>query len=238
MGSTGPAATVRTLAAAALRAPLAARARAELGFCLVAVLTGLGVLVVLIALLVPGNDRSVTRAVVIAGVLVPLAVATGLARRLGAAQRRLAERLLGERTAPPPPRRPGRSLVGRLRAGLRDGPGWRAIAYTVLQLPVAFVGLYALWLWADGLANLTYPFWWGMFRNHPPGVTLSPVLVGTPFPGRFLPVATYPGTFAAFGTGLVMVLAAPWVTRAVVGADRWLLRGLLGQGRLARGRAA
>ncbi|HJW62617.1 MAG TPA: histidine kinase, partial [Actinomycetes bacterium] len=87
--------------------------------------------------------------------------------------------------------------------------------------------------WAAGLANLTYPFWWGLFRNHPPGVRLSPVLVATPFPGRVLHVATYPGTFLAFAIGAAMVLGAPWVARAVVAADRWLLRGLLGQGRLA-----
>ena len=141
--------------------------------------------------------------------------------------------VLGERVAPPPPARPARGMPGRLGAGLRDGPGWRALAYTLLKLPLAAAGLYAVFLWAAGLANLTYPFWWGLFRNHPPGVRLSPVLVATPFPGRVLHVATYPGTFAAFAIGAVMVLAAPWVTRAVVAADRWLLRGLLGPGRLA-----
>jgi signal transduction histidine kinase len=92
---------------------------------------------------------------------------------------------------------------------------------------------YAVFLWAAGLANLTYPFWWGLFRNHPAGVRLSPVLAGTPFPGRVLHIGTYPGTFLAFATGVAMVLAAPWVTRAVVAADRRLLRGLLGPGRLA-----
>jgi signal transduction histidine kinase len=59
------------------------------------------------------------------------------------------------------------------------------------------------------------------------------VLVGTPFPGRVFHVGTYPGTFLAFAVGAAMVLAAPWVTRAVTSADRWLLRGLLGPGRLA-----
>ena len=98
---------------------------------------------------------------------------------------------------------------------------------------MAAAELYAVFLWAAGLANLTYPFWWGLFRNHPPGVRLSPVLVATPFPGRVLHVATYPGTFLAFAIGVAMVLVAPWVTRAVVAADRRLLRGLLGPGRLA-----
>ena len=31
-----------------------------------------------------------------------------------------------------------------------------------------------------------------------------------------------------------MLLAAPWAARAVTSADRWLMRGLLGPGRLAQ----
>jgi signal transduction histidine kinase len=233
MGTTGPVTPMIAPVRAALREPLSRRARRELLFCLVGVLVGLAVLAVVVALLAPGTAESVTRAAVIVAVLVPLALATGLARRLGAAHHRLAERLLGERVAPPPSARPATGRLGRLGVGLRDGPGWRALAYTLLKPPVAAAGLYAVFLWAAGLANLTYPFWWGLFRNHPPGVRLSPVLVATPFPGRVLHVATYPGTFLAFATGVAMVLAAPWVTRAVVAADRWLLRGLLGPGRLA-----
>jgi signal transduction histidine kinase len=233
MGSTGPVTSLIALASAALREPFGRRARGELLYCLAGVLVGMAVLAVIVALLVPGTAESVIRAAVITAVLVPLALATGMARRLGAAHRRLAARLLGVRIAPPPPARPRRGPLGRLGVGLRDGPGWRALAYTLLKLPLAAVELYAVFLWADGLANLTYPFWWGLFRNHPPGVRLSPVLVGTPFPGRVFHVGTYPGTFLAFAVGAAMVLAAPWVTRAVTSADRWLLRGLLGPGRLA-----
>jgi signal transduction histidine kinase len=233
MGTTGPVRPVIGLTRAALGEPFSRRARRELRFCLVGVLIGLAVLAVVVALLVPGTAESVARAVTIVALLLPLALATGGARRLGAAYRRLAERLLGERIAPPAPASLATGVLGRLGVGLRDGPGWRALAYTVLKLPVAAAGLYAVFLWAGGLANLTYPFWWGLFRNHPPGVRLSPVLAATPFPGRLLQVATYPGTFLVFAVGVAMVLVAPWVTRAVVAADRWLLRGLLGPGRLA-----
>jgi len=233
MAATGPVTPMIALARVALREPFTRRARDELLFCLVGVLVGLAVLAVVVALLVPGTARSVTRAGAIVAVLLPLALATGMARRLGAAHRRLAERLLGERIPPPPPARPRQGPLGWLGAGLRDGPSWRAVAYTLLKLPIAVIELYAVFLWADGLANLTYPFWWGLFRNHPPGVRLSPVLVGTPFPGRVLHVGSYPGTFLAFVVGAAMVLAAPWVTRAVVSADRRLLHGLLGPGRLA-----
>ncbi len=121
-----------------------------------------------------------------------------------------------------------------LDARLRDGPGWRAVAYLLLKLPLALFELYAVGVfWAAGPVNLTYPFWWQSFRNHPSDVHLSPVTVITPFDpfgnGHFR-VATFPGTFAAFAAGAGMLLAAPWVTRAVVTADRWLIRSLLGPG--------
>jgi signal transduction histidine kinase len=245
MDSTRPVATVATvpsgrqpggrlvtLARAVVREPVTHRARCELLFCLVGVLHLLAGVALAVALLVPGTAQSVARAVVIVGLLLPLVLATPIARGLGAAHRRLAVRLLGERVAPPP-LRSGPGLFGRLGAGLRDGPGWRAIAYLLLKLPVAVLESYAVYVWTAGLANLTYPFWWGLFRNHPPNVRLRPVLVSTPFPGRWLHVDSFPGTFLAFAVGTAMVLAAPWVTRAVTSADRWLIRGLLGPGRLA-----
>jgi signal transduction histidine kinase len=49
-----------------------------------------------------------------------------------------------------------------------------------------------------------------------------------------LHIATFPGTFAAFAAGAAMVFAAPWVARAGAAADLWLMRGLLGPGRLAQ----
>jgi signal transduction histidine kinase len=229
-GSGAPA----TLARATVLAPVTRRAGHELLFCLIGVLHLLAGIVLATALLVPGTAVSAARAVVIVALLLPLVLATGVARGLGAAHRRLAVRLLGERVAPPPPLRPGRGIAGRLGAGLRDGPGWQAIAYLLLKLPVAVLEAYAVSVWAAGLANLTYPFWWGLFRNHPPNVRLRPVPVSTPFPGRALHVATFPGTFLALALGVAMVLAAPWITRAVVAADRWLIRSLLGPGRLAQ----
>jgi hypothetical protein len=73
------------------------------------------------------------------------------------------------------------------------------MAYLLAKLPVGLIELYAVSLWIGGLVNLGYPLWWGEFRNHPPGVRLSPVPVFTPFgwfgEGTFR-VATLPGTFA------------------------------------------
>ncbi|HZA84501.1 MAG TPA: sensor domain-containing protein, partial [Actinomycetes bacterium] len=235
----GPAALARAL----VREPFTRRARLELLFCLAGIPLGLCVLVVpywgvgfalAVALLAPAYGSTwVAGVAALLGLLLLVVLATRIARGLGAVHRRLAARLLDEQVAPPPPR-PGRGVLGRLGAGLRDGPGWRAVAYQLLKLPAAVLESYAAFLWIAGLANLTYPFWWGLFRNHPPGVTLGPVLAASPFPGRALHIATFAGTFAAVAVGAAMLLAAPWVTRAVVAADRRLLRGLLGPGRLAQ----
>jgi len=242
---------VRGIGAAA-QATYSARALRELLFCAAEVPLGLSILVVpvaltglpvLVTLLVsgahPGHQQAQPAgpagfAVVAAlFVLVALLVlAPRLARRLTAVHRRLAGRVLGEQIAGPKPIR-SRGPVSWLGATLRDGPGWRAAGYLLVQLPLAVLGCYAVVIWwAAGLVNMTYPLWWAWFRNHPPGVRLSPVPVLTPF--GVLHVATLAGTFAAFAAGGLMVAAAPWLTRAVVRADLWLMRGLLGPGRLER----
>jgi len=157
-------------------------------------------------------------------------VATGGARRLCSAFRRLATRLLGEPIAEASPLRASGSISNRVAARFRDAASWRAIAYTLLRPPMSLLELYAISYWA-GLIGLTYPFWWRLFRNHPPNTQLGPVPFITPF-GQFW-VRGFPGTLLVFAVGVATVLAAPWVTRAIVSVDRWLLRGLLGPGRLA-----
>ena len=238
----------------AARAPFTARARRELLFCLIEVPLGLVVVAVPVVLAgVPltasllaqrfspsGRPPQAHPAGVVAifgGMLVILLLllvilAPRAARGVGAWHRQLAARLLGERVAGPPPVRAARGVVRRLDAALRDGPGWRAVAYLLLKLPVTAGEMYAVFLAAAGLASLTYPFWWRLFRNHSPGVQLRPVPVLTPF-GSFR-VATFPGTFAAFAAGAAMLLAAPWVARTAASADCWLMRGLLGPARLAQ----
>jgi signal transduction histidine kinase len=230
--------------ARAVREPFSRRSRRELGFCLVGVplgfsLIGIGLCVlapaVAVALIEPELNSTwrAALATVAWGILLILLL-TRIARRLGVVHRRLALRLLDDRIEAPPPLRRGKGVVGWLGAGLRDGTGWRAVAYLLLKLPVAVLECYAVFLWAAGLVNLTYPFWWGLFRNHAPDVQLSPAAVSTPFPGRVLHVGTFAGTFLALAIGGAMVLAAPWVTRGVVAADRWLMRGLLGPSRLTQ----
>jgi signal transduction histidine kinase len=243
----GPAAL--TAARAALRAPFTVRAVRELLFCLVEAALGLVVLVAPFALALAvglltapksagrgSRGQPVVFLPAVAVLLVILALLVialpRIGRWLSAAHRRLAARLLGAVIGQPLPPRPGRGLAGRLAALLRDGPGWRAAAYLLVQLPVMVAEIYAVFFAAVGLANLSYPFWWPLFRNHPPGTVLQPVPVLTPF-GSF-GVTTQAGTFAAFAAGAAMLLAAPWVARGAAAADCWLMRGMLGPGRLAQ----
>ena len=214
----------------ALAAPFGRRAHTDLLACAVGLVSGVAVAVVVWASLVPGTAESVARALVILPLLAVVLVATGAARGLGAASRRLAARLLGTRVAEPPPIPRGGRRLDRMRARLGDGVSWRALAYLLAKLPLVMLQTYALLYWA-GVANLTYPFWWGLFRNHAPGIRLRPVWFLTPF-GVFR-VATLPGTFVVAVAGVAMLLAAPWVTRAVTSLDGWLVRALLAPGRLA-----
>jgi len=241
------------LARTVARTPFTARAGRDLLFCVIGVPLGLCVLMIpavvsslpfLVTLLTSGSHPAPHQAhpagviaflgAAVLFVLVALLVlAPRIGRGLGAVHRWLARGLLGEHITGPPPIRRGRHPVSWVAAALADGPGWRAVAYLLLKLPIAVFGCYAavLW-WGAGLAAMTYPLWWPWFRNHPPAVHLSAVPVLTPF--GVLHVATFAGTLAAFAAGVGMVAAAPWVTRAVVTADRWLMRGLLGPGRLAQ----
>ena len=196
----GPLTPAVAWARAALLAPVSRRARNELLFCLAGVPLGLGLAGVVVwvmgvaagAAAAPRSDQGWVVAGVAVGVLLAVVLATRVGRRLGAVHRRLAARLLGTRVpAPPPPAVAAAGAAGWLAAGLGDGPAGGP-SPTRWKLPLAFLEAYAVFWWAGGLVNLTYPFWWGLFRNHPPGVTLDPVPVATPFPGRLLQVATFP----------------------------------------------
>lgn len=218
------------LIVAAIREPFSRRARYEFLYCLVGLVIGQIGFAVIVALIFPGTAVSLARGGTILVLLLLLIVATGGARRLCSAFRRLAMRLLGEPAAEAPPLRATGSISSRVAGRFRDATSWRAIAYTLLRPPMSLLELYAISYWA-GLIDLTYPFWWRLFRNHPPHTQLGPVPFITPF-GEFR-VHGFPGTFLVFAVGVATVFAAPWVTRAIVSADRWLVRGLLGPGGLA-----
>jgi signal transduction histidine kinase len=221
------------------RAPFEPSTLRGLLFCLAGTGAGLAAVALLLALpfgltvLVPhlaGAPRAAVAPAAVAGDLLGLLLLAVLAPWLGraaaTAMPALYRRLLGGAVDPAPPRR--RVRLG----GLGGGRGWRGVAYLLVRLPVAVLDGYALLCWAGGLANLTYPLWWRLFRNHPPGVRLSAVPVLTPL-GTF-GVASFAGTFAAFGAGAATLLVSPWLVRWAGAADGWLMRLLLGPGRLAR----
>jgi signal transduction histidine kinase len=153
------------------------------------------------------------------------------ARKLGAVNRRLAGRILGQQVAPPPPpsRRPG--AVGWIRSGLTDAAGWRACAYLVLKLPVAVAAaVIASWILVYGLPYLTFPLWWAVLHQLDVVVTVpqwmawwktDPVTVA-------MSVRTLAGAFALVPVGALVLIAVPWVARGIIRMDQGLIAEFLG----------
>jgi len=219
---------VRAAARAVLRAPLARRSWAEAAYLTVGVpLTVAGFLLILMTA-VFGAVLCASLTGVAAG-LALLTATTVAGRGLAAVHRRLAAALPGW---PPPlpgpaPFVPGRGLLGRVDARLRDGPGWRGACYVLLRLPLALASLYAVaGFWVLGLYYLTYPVWWSIAQAVTgPREAQSPV--SSPLPAGGVRIASWPGALGISLIGAVVLLAAPWAVRAVVLADRWLIRRLL-----------
>ena len=143
----------------------------------------------------------------------------------------VAEAILGTRTGEPPLFARGRGILGRIDARLRDAPGWKAIAYLVLKLPLACWGLYFTVVpWLAGLFYLTYPLWWLIFPLEGRGRDgrLHPLPISTPFPAGGGRITTFGGALLIGLLGIGALLIAPWTTRLPVIVDMWLMRGLLG----------
>ena len=222
----------------ALRAPFTTLALRRTVFCVAGVVSAVAILAV--PAIVPGTAALILWATgamsgqsapVVAPVflvLFPLtiallvALATPAGRALGAVHRTLARRLLDEQVDAPPPRR-GRRIA--------DGPGWRALGYGLLKVPLAIPQGYGAFCYVFGVVNLSYPVWWPLFRNHPPGTTLDPVRALTPF--GTLGTRTFGGTLIIAAAGLAMLLVAPWLMRAGTTLDVAAMRRLLGPRRLA-----
>jgi signal transduction histidine kinase len=210
-----------------LREPFSLRAHRErlyAGLSLVLALAGFVFAVVTVAV---GVGVSLSFAGLLVGL--PLIIVSLLgARRFGAANRVLAARLLGLRVAAPAPLRRRAGVFGLVRVVLTDRAGWRAVAYLVLKLPVSVIGsVAASSLWLYGLPYLTFPLWWEVFDlRRPHLVTVHGVVINT---AQVIPyVQTLPAACALIPLGATWVLAAPWLTRAVIAVDRALIAGLLG----------
>jgi signal transduction histidine kinase len=162
--------------------------------------------------------------------LVVLAVLVRGARLLGVVERARARALLGlEVDAPPRAPRGQVGLVGWVRAGLADVVGWRGLLYALLAVPAGLLqGALTVLLWGESLVLLTYPLW---FRLQP----YENGHYGGPFgwSGWSWHFDVWPGPLVLSVIGLVGVLAAPWVVRALAALDRRRIAGLLGPSRLA-----
>ena len=184
--------------------------------------------------------------------LAALAVAEGArvrqrgsrARISGLPASRVAELASGNHIAISESHQPG----GWLDGATRDKTAWRARGYLVLKLPLAVAGLaVAAGCWLSGLFFLTVPALWtlvpppvisghvGACRPGGRCITLpGPAGVSVPVARHFMISVSGVGTWnlshplVLVPLGAALLLAAPWLTRAVTQADRSLIRRLLG----------
>jgi signal transduction histidine kinase len=211
------------LARLVLTTPLTRRTRAEAAYWVLTLPLAVACFLPVVLILAPGLALTGSLIGAFAGLLL-LGLATRTGRRMGTVHRWLAARLLGARVPAPAPFQPGRGVLGRLDTRLRDATGWRAVAYVLIKLPLAFAGLYfSAFPWLLGLYYLSYPFWWLVLP--PPGRAA----ISTPLPAGSMRISSYPGTLAVCLLGVALVLLAPWTTRLAATADGWLIRGLLGR---------
>jgi len=212
-----------------LAAPFSRRTRAELVYLVASLPLSIAGFGLLVALLFLGAGLAVI------AVGVPLVAAAVLtARQLAGLHRRLASRLLGECAEAPRPLRRGPGLLSWVRAGLGDVAGWRAVSYIMLRVPVAVAGAYvvvALWVYY-GLLNLFAPMWL-IYHQGQATMAARPLVLRAPTNATMLSVRTLPGTFMLSAIGIAALLTAPWAVRAVVAADRVLIRSLLGASTLS-----
>jgi signal transduction histidine kinase len=218
-----------------LREPFTRRARNERWYLIISLPLAVAGFAFTAVTVIFGLGMSLSFAGMLVGLPV-LAVSALGARQLGAVNRRLAGRLLGLRSAAPPPLRRTPGVVGWIRAGVTDPAAWRARAYLALK-PLVWAGFaVAGGVWLYGLAFLAFPLWWEILHllavplpaaawpqpgSWPGGWWLN---VGPVYHG----VRTLPGTFSLVPAGAALVLAAPWATRAVSAVDGALIDQLLG----------
>jgi signal transduction histidine kinase len=215
---------IRRVAGLILEAPLTRRNRRELLYCGLGGLAGSLGFFILVVLLAFGLTVSVSVLGTVVGLLL-ITLTLRLSRRVGALHRRLSNRLLRQHVEPPSRFQPGTGLLGRLDRRLRDRAAWRAIWYSLVKLPVAFVQVYAVALTVCGLVDLTYPLVWVFFRHgsSSPLVALQPLAFGSSFK-----VYSWAGTIAAALLGAFYVVAGAWAARGINAGDGALIRRLLG----------
>jgi signal transduction histidine kinase len=223
---------IRQVGGTVLRVPFTGRTVRELLYCGIGGLAGVAGCYITVVLFAAGLTITASILGTVIGLLL-LTLALLVSRRLGALHRRLARWLLRYEVATPQRFQPGKGILGRLDRRLRDRVAWRAVSYSLVKLPVAAVQLYALTVAGFGVADVTYPADWVLFRHHSGG-SLHPLVAVIPLPfGGNLQIFSWPGTFLAALAGLACVIGGAWLARGINAADRALIRGLLGPSRLS-----
>ena len=223
---------IRLVAGTVLRAPFTGRTVRELVYCGIGGLAGVAGFCVTVFSFAAGLTITASILGTVVGLLL-LTLALLISRRLGALHRRIARWLLRYEVAAPQRFQPGKGILGRLDRRLRDRVAWRAVSYSLIKLPVGAVQLYAVALAGFGLADVSYPVLWLLFR-HNSGGQLQPLVAVVPLPfGGPLHIGSWPGTFLAALLGAACVISAVWLARGINAADRALVRGLLGPSRIS-----
>jgi signal transduction histidine kinase len=157
----------------------------------------------------------------------PLMAISGLvSRRIGSGLRMFANKLIGTKIPPPQPFHANPGLLGWIGSCVTDATAWRARLYLLLKLPLGIAGfVVAGFFWLYGIGGVTYAAWQPFLPctttsdgrcHHAIGFT-DTWQADTPF-----------RIFVVSMAGLILVLAAPWAVRVVVGLDKIVMRGLLG----------
>jgi signal transduction histidine kinase len=156
-----------------------------------------------------------------------LLVVLAFDRGLAAIQRRLAGSLLRVPVARPErgPRR--RGIVALLAHCLADPVAWRAVACFALRLPVGAVQFAIGFLpWLYGTLFLFYPVLAKVVGSPDSDAAGTERSYGFQLGHFFLD--SWPLALAVVSVGVLVLAAAPWLTHAVLGLDRWLLPRVLG----------
>ncbi len=160
-----------------------------------------------------------------------LAAALAGCRSIGSVERARARGLLGLDVGEPQPLRLERQgFMGWIGAVLKSGTSWRALLYSVLQLPWAVLSFtVTITVWTLGWSLVTYPLWFWVLPMYAgqDGIQLygdeqHSIYLDNPFE-----------IAVTAGVGLLFTLATPWIVRALTMVDRLMVHGLLGPSRLA-----
>jgi signal transduction histidine kinase len=224
--------SIRRVAVRVVRAPFTRRACREVLYCATGAVAGVAGFFLVLGTLAPAVLVSGSVVGTVVGLVMIISVLV-LARWLAALHRLLLRRFTGTRVPPPARFQPGTGVLGRLDRRLRDREGWRAVGYAPLKLPVAIVQGWAVAAVGIGLVDITYPLVWALFRNHPAGAKLGPLIAVVPVPYKGVPIATPAGTLLAVLLGVVSVIAGVWLARGITAVDERMVRALLGPSRVS-----